>query len=787
MRVARANIDLTEEFSGPEWVEYDAYDAATREHFRSQRHVDIRTFTADSNEQWTGAGEVGSLIELGNFPAMYVEMFAGVVKQASSIMPERPVDLMTGFSSTDFVILGLPLYPGFGFGMEENSCYVEFTSHPEGNFGVGPTAAVSFAASLQGLFTANNQFIVHRSAFETNGIDLSKVTGVRFTLKGSQRTGVRFAGLRLVSSEWVASSVDFDTRNGRLRKTVPRTGSPTVAPELIQSTLWKAANLPGPNDPMPIDMEVGLAFYTGSLTKTNSFTLLFREEPMIFQNQLDLIGVTMAELDGRPQPDLGTAQFLPRTMSDLDAELMEEFDDLQTMESLERRAVENPAEQSWVYFQLQWYPTGATLTMTNSESAGYVFPGIKTIEPGKSYFFVGLLEGSSARVQIYKLNTDGSAVQIPVFDSGMIEDDAIFRRRPGRFGWQAALEDADAYIDSIRPRKLCFAEYLSAPLESITPVDGAQLFADFTDNKQLWDGGFNLYPATPSALRVTRDTARSTSGESFKVVTSGEAAYEGLATNLITFTEFDQAEIHFELWLAGEAKPFQASLVSPTGATIPFTMPKIEPNQWQLIKLQMPEEVVFQTGQYKFQILSGKNSASTWWIDSVSIFQRAVQWSARSTVDDPWHSNYAPWTDFREVINVNRQGILLFPRGKELQLRGRALVQNASIKNPRLIPRYAQLGRLVWPEEERKGLTGPSASFTKTQIEARRFGFTGTSTLGTGAIVQREWDFGDGTRRIANDISQEHTYALAGEYYVTLILTDRNGLHSQFTEKLTVF
>jgi hypothetical protein len=229
-----------------------------------------------------------------------------------------------------------------------------------------------------------------------------------------------------------------------------------------------------------------------------------------------------------------------------------------------------------------------------------------------------------------------------------------------------------------------------------------------------------------------------------------------------------------------------AQLVSEEGTVIPLPMPELETNQWQEVTISLPTDEIVQTGKYYVQILQPTLIASSWWVDNISIFERSVQWSARSVVSDPWNSNYAPWTDFREIVNVNRKGILLSPRGKELQLRARALRQNATIKTPKIIPRYASLGRLVWPEERLTGKTAPTAKFKITPISVKTFKFTDESTVGTGAIVSREWSFGDGEFVSGNQLVAEHTYALEGKYYVTLVAIDRNGLRNEEALPVTV-
>jgi hypothetical protein len=822
----RSNIPLHEEFDLNAWINYDAYDEETRQHFPYQRHVDIRTFMADSNERWS-EGIFGFQPTVAQYPALKLDTTEELTFLESAT-PDHPLDLETDFSDSDYITFSLPDFPLAE--IETNQSRIELTSDPEGHCSnASVTASMTFKASLDALIEGSCKFRVLRSAFQQNEIDLSKITGIRFRIVANEPTSLIIMGLKLVLAPtakpgWVVSTVDFDNWNGRLRKPTPLDGNVSSGPLFIQSTLWRASPLPGINDPTPIDTEFGVAFNTGSALHDNNITLFFREESMIFQNQLDLIGVTMSDLDGKPQPDLGTVEFLPRTVGEFDKRPMEQFDHLETMEDLERIAVENPVEQSWVFFTLKWDAVKTSITMANSTSPGYVFPKLpEPLDSNANYLLVASLAGSTARLRIYRLNNDKTVIQEPIFDSTVIDDDGIFRRRKGRVGWQATLGDADAYVQNIRPRSVCFAEYESAPLESRTPVDGAQLFASFTGNEELWDQGFKQYPAESKALRLTRDKSRTTSGESFRVDTDGTTNNVGLETNLFEVIDFSQFEIRFNLWFAGEPRQVErvetvhaptlpsphlfppffpskgytsidevmesniiANFVSDQGVVYRLGIPELETNQWQEVILRIPDNLILQTGRYALQILQPTKVASTWWVDSVSIFERAVQWSARSVVDDPWKSNYAPWTDFREIVNVNRKGILLSPRGKELQLRGRALRQNATIRSPKIIPRYAQLGRLVFPEEKLTGKIGPTAKLIINGTNPSTFEFIDESTDGTASIISREWLFGDGAIEAGDSTVVEHRYTQEGTYHATLVVTDRNGLRSESTETIVV-
>lgn len=819
----RSNVPLTEEFTGREWRYYDSFETETKKQLAFQRHVDLRTFIPTSNEAWT-KGTFGYLPEVARYPAIAIN--AEGTTESESATPNHPIDLLTGFSDTDHFTFALPKFPLEDINLAQSK--IEITSDPQGHCSnTNLTAIVSLAESLKAIIEGDSQFIIERSVLQQKEINLGSITGVRFKIvcNAGKSGTVYVMGIKLILAPiegkpgWVVSTVDFDNWNGILRKPTPLNGDTTSGPILDQGILWKSDLLPGYNDPRPVNAEFGIVINPGSQTQQNEVVLYMRQEPLIFQTQLDLIGVTQSQLDGKPQPDLGTEEFVSRTVGEFDQQSMSRFDHLEQMKDLERLSVPNPVEQSWVTFTLKWGEGKTKLIMNNSVLPGYIFPKVPTLANNIEYLMVCSLEDSGARVRIFLLNKDKSINQEPLFDSTLIEDDGVFRRCQGRIGWKAVLADNDAYIHSIRPRSVVFAEYKSTPLTSFTPVDGAQLFANFTGNEELWNQGFHITPAKSKGVVLTRDKTRALSGESFRVDTNGTEKNVGVSTDLIEFIDFNQAEIRFALWFAGEPRTIEtiiqepvfpslklyppffpsqgntqeifgnliAQLVSEEGTIIPLSMPQLETNQWQEVVLRIPTDKIIHTGKYYVQILQPTLIASSWWIDNISIFERSVQWSARSVVSDPWNSNYAPWTDFREIINVNRKGILLSPRGKNLQLRARALRQNATIKSPKIIPRYASLGRLVWPEERLTGKIGPTATFTIKAQSAKTFKFTDESTAESGAIILREWNFGDGAFLAGNDLITEHTYAQEGTYYVTLVTIDRHGLRNEATHPVAVF
>lgn len=342
----------------------------------------------------------------------------------------------------------------------------------------------------------------------------------------------------------------------------------------------------------------------------------------------------------------------------------------------------------------------------------------------------------------------GSSINVPVagdtllFDTGLISDSYQFIRRPGRFGWGAAFLDGDASIRSIRPQSLVFAEYRSAILASDTPVKGARLYAEFTPNTQMWQsfdplvpsaiaagGGastglypsLNLFPSPglypedsdyigainlsgPSIVpTVSLDFNRQLSGSSYKVfVSDASAPGQGLISNVLTpiadllsgITDFADVEISLSIWFPSAAQNAGSTLamflLSEDGSVTPLGVPAIQPDHWQNITLYAPSDL--QSGRYQLGIVYVGNVSATFWVDSVSVIERVVTWSARANQEDPW-------TDFRDIVNTDSGGVTFADRGTGLQLRAQAHQQAGAIFSyPNFIPIYAELGKFSYPE-----------------------------------------------------------------------------------------
>jgi len=79
--------------------------------------------------------------------------------------------------------------------------------------------------------------------------------------------------------------------------------------------------------------------------------------------------------------------------------------------------------------------------------------------------------------------------------------------------------------------------------------------------------------------------------------------------------------------------------------------------------------------------------------------------------------------------------------------------------------------------------TAPTAAFT-TVVDGLSVAFDGSGSTDAEGAVTHRWDFGDGTT--ATGATAQHTYAAAGQYPATLVVTDGGGQTSSTTMTVTV-
>lgn len=797
------SIPLNEEFQDDlgRWSNYDAYDPTVRGIIRNQKHIDIRDFNSNDlaaplsvldlskfsmtdlngdqvqtlddpvhvlvpGEHWTNLTDTTSMVlSTHNYWRVLRMITSGTTTQTQSVM--TPMDLSTGFDGNDFVSMALPSWDGT---ITPGNCFISLTSNATGDFTTGPTATVGFNSSIVPISGGGNmEFRVLRSAF--NAINLAAVTGVKIAITTAAGKTIYFSALRLLSKNWKFGATDFNTRRGTLQRTVSPNANPIMTTDFAQPIVWRSAEVPGEASPRPIDFNIAVGFNTGSRIGSNNISIYGRELTEDFMQQLDLNGLAQGRLTGHEQPDLGDAMYNSRLQTDLEPFKQDQLGGL-TQFDLERTP--DFLAASWIQFVVQWTATNTQVSVTNTEGSGYNFNLGVPLTANSDYVLVFWLEGTAARAAIYPLGARGQIIfNAPVFDSTQIDDDFVYKRRKGRFGWFANLQDGDAYVESIRFRSASYAEYRSLPYESVTPVVGAELSAESSPIIDLFTG----FEPTDTSISIDKDREISVSGESYRVTDYGTYTYQGLQSNVFEITDFDQTEIILDVNYPSaldQGASLEFYLKNSADYLIPLPRPKIFPDQWQTVHLRTPSTHLAQTGLYRLIIVQNKAVNLNWWVDNVQVFERTVSWSGRAVVSDPWAATEDDWTPFQNAFNRDYAGIMFQGRERNLQVKAVGHKQDSTVAKVQFKPKYAELGRLVWPEQVLTNRLEPVAQYS-TSNNGRIYTFDGFgSTDPDGQIINWYWTVSDGNVYVGPII--QHTFGAAGSYTVSLTVTDANGL-----------
>ena len=515
---------------------------------------------------------------------------------------------------------------------------------------------------------------------------------------------VTIATMRLIPPDWEPKALDIDTRNQVLRPAINPDG--TYPSEQLPH-IWRAdpADPGGPGDPRPINSRMSVTFFTGAATGSNRIKLYFRGRREDFLTQLDLNGTdpgvipaygeNMASLGARKrQPDYGLARYDPRPQQDLEGLQQGDATHIgtgylqgRTQADLERLV--DTISASWAYVDFQFGAVDQlTLGTTETQNDEERYTWGLSLDANSLYALFVDFEDTTLRVRVYAVDEYGAIIfDSPEFDSANVKNDFIFKRRKGRIGWEFQLGDGDAYIESVRSRGQMYGELLTNNFESFTPVTGARIYAGGTPDNTIipHTSGFR-----GSTIEIDTRNARSTDG-SVKVKSS---AGQGFATDWIDFEDFFNTEIYFDIQLP-TGTGVTAALLGEYGALIPLFLPTINPNRWQTVRLRLDPGTEQMSGLYKLIILQTSGS-NTWWIDNLYVKEKSVAFAGRAEPYDPWNRGGNPWTEFRDLINSEINGVVFPSRGNWAQVRGQALKQGATIDKIYIKPQYAELGRMVW-------------------------------------------------------------------------------------------
>jgi hypothetical protein len=789
---------LTEEFDSPigAYTDYDAYTDIDRTNLAKLKHIDLRVFrqndelglghtmfaldsmrmsdlddltmldlegplVINKGEHWNATVAVDAT--RGHFPILAQALTASTTTTITSTMTDDPVDI--SLVSGGILSIALPSFP---------AASILATSTVRLTDLAGVTVSIPFASSTTTMLTGNTEFTYPIA--NLSGIDLTHIVGVGFRITTTANCTFRCMAYRVLSPDWILAAIDRDTRYGRLRRGVPRNGDATAAAAFTQPIVWKATSPPGKYDPRPIDAEVSVVFNTGSASATNTFSLYFRELAADFMTQLDLDGTPQALLDGHPQPDVGEALYTGRTVGDLSHYSVGSLS-AETVEDLGRTSDSTSA--SWIEFRTNWSPGASSVVITDTEGNNYTIPLSTPLAANQSYVLFASIEGTGVRMVIHTIDASNNIGSL-VFDTLLINDDNIFKRRKGRFGWKASFSDGDAWIDTIRERKANYAEYRSLPFESTTPIVGAQLFVANSPAIEQFEYLVPSALVTPTTT-VTEDTSKFTKGgSSYKISNSGGSPQQGVITNEFILSDFANTNIKFDLYYPSSATSQGArvrALLFDGPRIVPLLMPEILPDQWQTISLRLTLDQNIMSGRYRLMIFQPSSVSTTWWIDNVCIATRSVAWYGRTAINDPWNADNSTWMPFYNRVNTN-DGVLFSERGNQLQIRANALTPTATINRIQFKPKYAQLGRF------REGPETPNYN-TYVHQATLRVGtlctYTGSgeielsdgTLLGDDQIAQYVWQFEDGTMATGKTVVKN--WPGTGEWRVTLIILGRYG------------
>jgi hypothetical protein len=791
-------VTITEDFEHDQgrFVGYETYDDGQRAAIRNQRHVDLASFVVAPttyqavNETWSTPGDITTVSSRHHWPGLVVACSAG--SQFRDCTYIEPINLLTGFQNTDAISFACPSFPLAALTLA--SCQIRLTE------GIN-TATVNFGQSTTIPIAGDTELRFPRSLF--TGLNLAAVDAMRITLVATGSCTFTCTGARLLGANWTYAPVDINTQSGRLVNPSTLNGSATRTYTFPANTfsdpriptdfpiMLRADTPSGKLDPRPVNATLQAGFFTGSKLENNSLRLYFREFPEALLTQIDLDLVSQSDLDDLGvQPDYAVtlAAYSLRTQAYLDQFNQSELDG-RSMFDLE--TYPDPLHATWEEVRINWGVGGDSIVIQDTEDNSYTFSGgTPTFTANTFYYAVASLEDNTFRLKIYNVNADGTFGTI-FFDTGDIRDDSLFTRRLGRIGWYASLNDGDGFVTESRSAGLTFGEYISHPMNSITPVKGLQLFSACTPNREL---SSKFLTAFGSGSTVTLDATKSDSGVAFRIDTLDTVSLKyGAKTNIFEVEDFNEVTLRFAANFPAygvDQNPYSVSLVLETDPTTPvytFDIPEITPDVWQKFTVELgPAKETCPAGRYMIAFHQAVGSV-TWYLDNASIESREVSWKARPYKPDAWGYDDIGWTPAKDDYNSDFKGVL-FPRtGRSAQVSGRTLTQDAFISRLQILPRFAELGRLVWADETPTYLDAPTItgfSSSSTGTHQRSFSPTGLAPTAPNFVTLIYWSFGDGSI-IAGD-SVVHTFPQAGTYAVTVTAVDNQGNRGIFSGTVTV-
>lgn len=711
------------------------------------------------------------------------------------------IDISGLTRSGDYISLSLPEFPRTK--IEPSKTFIDFTSNEEGDFGVGPVDQIAFSEASPTLpLTAGDTEMRIPVSLLVN-IDKSELTGVRFRIFAKEKCTFRCLSIRACSENWTYAPIDLDTLWNRVHRPPSPNGkaSPVITfPEAKSSPkawpiLFRANPFSGFSDPMPINIAVGVAITSGSFGQAtgvlkNEFALLFRDVPTDNQTQIELNTMTQSQLEAHAgQPDFGRALYDARDQKEIDIYDQIELDERSQFD-IERKPDES--EHTWLEVKLKWGAETSSneLTILDADEVGYTFTNFE-IEKSESsdldagiFWLVAELQDSNIRVRIYTLNQIGEVTSsVPIFDSGIISDDSLIKRRKGRFGWWANLRDGDAHINSIKTRGVNYGEFVSKEFRSITPVKGVSMYTGSTSDHELVSG---IEPTDRTNMTLSLDPGSSATGKAIKIEAAPLKPLQGVVTNPFLIDDPQNIRISFDIKFPSSevsGGDLSAFLIGSYEDIYPVNLSSFKRDIWTHVKVSLKERL-FQTGTYRLMLLQTfPVTATSWWIENLSVKTYSVKWSARPHKSDAWNLEGDRWQDAGFTLNSLNGGLVFDEIGSGLQIRAQALRQDASISDFKAVPQYATLGRLIYRDEIPVHTQPEPKLKITTSVSERTVQFTASQESSIN-IVAYYWNFGDGIEDAGLSVS--HTYSGAGTYVATLTAQTNEGQSTSIQKSVTV-
>jgi hypothetical protein len=714
-------VPLTEEFDDPfgRLVYYDARDTAAQNALAARQHINIRSFTyaaaprieminldtiqvSDLDnyrvgnsasaldlesprildaEVWS-SGTIASDPTRRNFTMLSLTCPAG--QTTTTVSNYRAVDLETGFDDSSVLSVVVPDFPMGDIDLAHS--YFDIT---EGS----NTVSLRFSDSTVQSAWGNNERIWPRSELGS----ILRPTRIGFRFKAINPTTVRIAAIRLRLQDRDISNMSVNTTRQRYVPSIDRLLGDNPMPTLYRGT-------GADDDPMPIDINLGIGFFTGAAIADDRIDIYLRERREDFIQMVDINATTMAAMDGKPLPDFGRAMYTTRPQEDLDTYGQSDPDaggplsglDDYTQWELER--LPDTISQAYTKISLTWGTLGNHLTIANSEThTGNEYAITPNLLANTYYVLKIYLRESSIRAVIHQADDYGRVITSNVVgDTDTIYDDFMLKRRKGRFGWNIDLGDGNAWVSNIATADTVFKEFLSHPLESITPVAGARLQTTATANRQFPVG---LVAHNNANLTVNPGATDSVDDDSIQV--NAFTPLDGAKTTPILIDTFEETVATFDIYIPAiiraQGTTIRLGLLNAIGALIPLTMDPIEATDtWITQRIELGEASAQETGSYRLYWYQTGAEEIFWQLRNVSIRQRQVKWEARSMPDDPWGIQTTDWVPFKDLVNDPRSGVVFGRRGTQLQVRAQALSHTASIDKLYILPKYAELGGFKW-------------------------------------------------------------------------------------------